>query len=374
MNESKPSQYIYINKPLPRRYNPPTVVSERTVSVEQARDLLKSNDVAVAMRADASDIADAILEAFLQEEVLLGPGEHVTKDREHWRRMLQRFIDRGKPIAFVAMAFPYKVPNPIKTGERLAPDAGEALMLRRFHAVLAAISDVYRPGSRLTILEEGILGRGQGVPPQEVAAYRAGIGRVMTIAGTDDGTIDFHSLDDMVERVPNFEARWYFEQERLRGLWDAGDPAMREAYDAVYPGQRSTVPLRDYDRSLLVRAFDQDEHGSELRYVRQYFEAIAHRQFFSYRALLNLRDSSGFLEEIRPGALKLTVSPKKGNLGVVPINEATHVLPYHGAPIRRADGSWTIDYFADLGEYGDLTAIHVEGDADPAPFAYVENA
>lgn len=372
MTESRPSEYIYINKDLPTTFSPPRIVHSEVLDLDQIRELIRLNDPTTPENDGVEDPAAAILRLFSESDVLLGPDEFTAGDRERWLPMLRSFIERNVPIQFVAMAFPYKMPNPIKTGERLAPDAGEALMLRRFQTILTAIQRHYEPGARLTILEEGILGRCQGVDPREVRAYRDGIDSVRAASGINESEIDFHSLDDMIERVPNFEARWYFEQERLRGLWEAGDVAMREAHDAVYPGQRSSVPVREYDGEVLVRAYDPQQKGSELRYAREWFDAIAHRQFFAYRALLNVRDASGFLEEIRPRALKLTVSPKRGNLGVIPVNGWTHILPYHGAPVLQEDGRWTIDYYGSLGARGEMTAMHVEGDADAAPFAYRE--
>lgn len=372
MNQPAVSPYIYINKPIPTRHEPPNVVAREVLSAAEMRELLTVNDPRIAPALAEGSTAERILALFTDPAVLLGPIEHVTGDRERWLQMISSFTEQGAPIEFVAMAFPYKVPNPIKTGSRLAPDAGEALMLRAFSALVEAIEGVYPAGARVTILEEGILGRCQGVDPAEIAAYRAGIARVAEVAGVTRERIAFHSLDDMVQRVPSFEARWYFEQERLRRLWESGDAEMREAYDHVHPGQRTAVPMREYEPETIARAFDPEQTASELRYLRDWFETISHRQFFAYRALLNIRDASGYLHDVRPGALKLTVSPKAGNLGVVPINPSTRVLPYHGVPVLEASGTWTIDYFGALGERGELIALHVDGDADAEPFAYRE--
>jgi hypothetical protein len=261
------------------------------------------------------------------------------------------------------------MPNPLKT-DRQAPDLGEALMLRRFAAVLEAIGRVYPPGGHLTILEEGILGRCQGVDPRRIAAYRAGIETIAAVAGVDRSRIGFHSLDDMSTRIPNFEARWIHEQERLRELWQQGDPEVRKAYETTTAAQRTSVPTFDYDPEVLARAYDPSQTDSALRYVRDYVDKVAHRQFFAYRALLALRDTTGYLNDLAPGALKLTVSPKPENLAVLPINRWAQILPYHGVPLLDAEGKWTLRYLGSLGEAGPLTALHLEGDADPAPIGY----
>jgi len=363
------SSFIYINKQLPTAYMPPKVTGDVTLSADELRRALGDNDVRITP-AGQGNPADDVVSVFEHEEVLFGDPTWLPANRAHWAAKVQWFIDRGEPIQFVAMAFPYKVPNPVKTGRRRAPDAGEALMLRRFQAVLDAVRLAYPPGGHLTILEEGILGRCQGVDPADIAAYRAGIPQITDVAGVSD--IGYHSLDDMGTRIEDFEARWYFEAERLRRLWDEGEPEIRRGYAEANPGERTTVPTRSYEPATLIAALDPDQTDSALRYVREYLDLVAHRQFFAYRALLNLRDASGYLEAIAPHALKLTVSPKPENLAVIPVNRWTGILPYHGATVHSpgADQPWTIEYHAALGDMGDVEAVHLEGDVDPAPICY----
>ncbi|OJX82168.1 MAG: hypothetical protein BGO93_23440 [Mesorhizobium sp. 65-26] len=365
---SMSSPYIYINAPLPKTFAPPRIVGEAELDAAGLRELMKVNDVTVEASGEGT-VAERLLSIFAHEEVLFGDPTFIVSNRQLWLDRLNLFIDRGEPVEFVAMAFPYKVPNPLKT-DRQAPDLGEALMLRRFQSVIDAVGAVYVPGARLTILEEGILGRCQGVDPRRIAAYRAGTPVVAKLAGVDPDRLGFHSLDDMVTSIPNFEARWIHEQERMRELWQQGDPAVREAYATTVAASRTSVPTFDYDPSVLARAYDREQTDSALRYVRDYVDKVAHRQFFAYRSLLSLRDVTGYLHDLRPHALKLTVSPKPENLAVLPVNGWSRVLPYHGVPVLTAQGRWEIAYFGDMAAHGPVEALHLAGDADPRPFAY----
>jgi len=367
------SPYIYINAALPKAFSPPEIAVETTLDADGLRKLMSVNDVAISPAREGS-IAERLLSIFSHPEVLFGDPTFIVGNRQMWLDRLNVFVAKNEPIEFVAMAFPYKVPNPLKT-TRQAPDVGEALMLRRFQAVLDAIGRIYSPGGRLMILEEGILGRCQGVDPRRIAAYRAGISSITALSGVDETRIRFHSLDDMVMAIPNFEARWIHEQERMRELWQQGDPDVRAAYTATVAASRTSVPTLDYDPKVLARAYDPDQTDSALRYVRDYVDKVAHRQFFAYRSLLLLRDSTGYLHDLSPLALKLTVSPKPENLAVVPVNVWSRVLPYHGVPVLAAEGCWEIAYYGTLGaSYGRLEALHLIGDADPRPIAYRASA
>jgi hypothetical protein len=365
------SPFAYLNDALPTRYSPPIVVAEELVDETSMRTYLLSNDVHISSD-ETGDVASDILSIFSGPEILFGDPSFIQTNHETWLEKIRLFTDAGRPIEFVTMAFAYKMSNQLKTN-RLAPDAGEALMLRRFQLVLDAVERVYAPGARLTILEEGILGRCIGANPSRIAAYRAGIETIVRASGINRERISFHSLDDMVTEIPNFEARWIFEQERLRELFDSGDTATLEAHKQVTSGTRTSVPTEDFDPVVLAAAYDPSQSDPALRYVRDYVDKVAHRQFFAYRALLSLRDTTGYLARLRPNAIKLTVSPKPENLAVVPINTATGVLPYHGVPVLGADGGWTISYLSRLGEdYLGLTALRLAGDNDEAPIAYRE--
>jgi L-tyrosine isonitrile synthase len=362
-------QYIYINAELPNAFAPPVEIGETTLREEEFATLLALNDVTPTATAEGR-IAERLVSIFTHPEVLFGDPGFIPANRRSWLDRLAYFVDRDAPIEFVSMAFPYKVPNPLKT-DRQAPDLGEALMLRRFQAVLDAVAAVYPPGARLTILEEGILGRCQGVDPRRIAAYRAGIGTIVQLSGVDAGRIVFHSLDQMATAIPNFEARWIHEQERMRELWQQGDPEVSEAYRTTVPALRTAVPTLDYDPGVLAQAYDSAQTDSALRYVRDYIDKVAHRQFFAYRSLLAIRDASGYLHDLRPHALKLTVSPKPENLAVRPVNSWSKVLPYHGVPVLSADRQWEICYLGSVGSaHGPVEAIRFTGDADPRPIAY----
>jgi len=361
------SQFIYVNAGLPTTWAPPDVTSHNELSAGDLGRLVADNDIRITPPS-TGPVEEQLLAIFEDAEVLFGDPTFIPDHRAEWIERFSRFTTRELPIEFVTMAFPYKAPNPLKTN-REAPDLGEALMLRRFQAVLDAVAAVYAPGGRLTILEEGILGRCQGVDPRRVAAYRAGIGPIVELSGVGGDRVAFHSLDDMVVRIPNFEARWIHEQERMRELWDNGDPDVRAAHAITTAAQRTSVPTLDYDPAMLARAYDPTQATSELRYVRDYLDKVSHRQFFAYRSLLALRDA-GYLHEIAPDAVKLTVSPKPENLSVVPVNRISTVLPYHGVPVLRGDGQWDVRYLGSLGELGPIEALHLAGDADAAPIGY----
>ncbi|TNM63560.1 L-tyrosine/L-tryptophan isonitrile synthase family protein [Aliirhizobium smilacinae] len=364
-----PSPYTYVNSVLPTSWAPPRIVRERICSESELAELVLSNDPAIAAARDGS-IEERILSVFVHEEVLFGDPGFIPANRDRWLENIGHFVKQDLPLQFVAMAFAYKMPNPLKTN-RMAPDIGEVLMLRRFKAVLDTIETIYAPGGRLTILEEGILGRCQGVDQASIDAYRRGTPACARIANLKEGQLDFHSLDDMVHQIPNFEARWLFEQERMRELWQQDDPAVLDAYNVTFPNARTSVPMLDYPHAVVAAAYDASQTDSALRYPRDYIDKIAHRKFFAYRSLLALRDATGFLHDLRPHALKLTVSPKPENLSVVPINRWSGILPYHGVPVLHADGRWEILYLGSLGSaVGHVEALHLDGDEDAAPIAY----
>jgi len=95
-----------------------------------------------------------------------------------------------------------------------------------------------------------------------------------------------------------------------------------------------------------------------------------------YRAFLEARDNVQLLEQFAPGALGLTVSPRPGRLGVLPLPPPADVLPYHGMPLfKEKQGEITIEYRWDLlTEAQSYTSLHLEGDEDGEPYLLISSS
>lgn len=89
-----------------------------------------------------------------------------------FRPIVEEHIAEGSPLEFVLPSFPFKHNNPVKVSRR-SPDMAEVLCLCRLHEICHAMSRVYEPGARLTIIADGLVYRDMfAITEHEARSYR----------------------------------------------------------------------------------------------------------------------------------------------------------------------------------------------------------
>jgi pyoverdine/dityrosine biosynthesis protein Dit1 len=86
---------------------------------------------------------------------------------------LRRCTKSGSPIGLTVLAFPFKVPNPAKVGERKLPDFAEYAAICHCCSLRDAIQNVYPPGLEFHILHDGsLIADVIGIDPQEFVTMK----------------------------------------------------------------------------------------------------------------------------------------------------------------------------------------------------------
>ena len=117
-------------------------------------------------KISGSDIEERILSIFLDPNYLYGSKDYISSCKDVWIEKFHRFTDKRKPLKFVIMACPFKVPVPLKT-LRVTVDMAEMLLIIRLRNIAKWIETIYEPGAVISILAEGILGEGFGIPLED---------------------------------------------------------------------------------------------------------------------------------------------------------------------------------------------------------------
>ncbi len=318
--------------------------------------------------------AERVFSMFLDDEVLFGSPEYVLDMKEDWLRRFRRFTDADEPLQFVLLGFPFKIPVPLKT-DRVLPDMGEMLILRRLDNLLQAIREAYPPGAVLTNFTEGAFGKSEGVPAEECTAYAHFLGELARMAGLKD--MIFKDLSDMEATAPDFEARYAEKIARLETLYVDKDAAFLEKYQGTYPSMYRIISTKGVPVEVLMDVYNEAIIDRDLppdaRQVREDLRRRAHEAIIAYHAYLGMRDDIGYIEKEVPGALHLSVAPKPGRLGIIPIGRDCIRLPYHGIPVYDpARDAFSIEYLIDVQrDTRAYTPVYLEEDREEKPFYYV---
>jgi hypothetical protein len=186
-----------------------------------------------------------------------------------------------------------------------------------------------------------------------------------------DTNLKLHDLNVVADKNPGFLQVWSATTEDVRARRDAGDPNTLAVIRDALPVRFHNIANPGVDADDLRRAYLDDGSRNELRAS---ILARAEEGVLGYRGFLEARDRISLLDKCVPQGLGMTVSPRPGRLGVRPLPIPADKLPYHGVSVLSADRkTLRIDYLWDLRHGGGTyTKIRHLGEADPAPFLYIE--
>lgn len=317
----------------------------------------------------SNTMEEAIFSVFANDAVVFGDKSFVTDLKDHWLERIRTFTAADRMLEMTILGFPYKMPVPLKTNRRLA-DFGEVVSLARLDQIGRAIARIYRPGARSHVFTEGPFGAFNGVSREDSNTYFQSLERLLVRFGLHEHVV-LHDLNQVLDDNPDFTNAWAEARNDVARRRDAGDT---KTLDAI----RDALPVRFHNLANpgiadldLAAAYRGDPSAEELV---SSIQRRAESGVVNYRAFLEARDRIQLLERVAPDALAMTVSPRPDRLGVRPLPSPSQILPYHGVSVITADGNgMEVKYLWDLRRSGaTYRPLHLEGDRDPAPFAYIE--
>ncbi|MDP2789741.1 MAG: L-tyrosine/L-tryptophan isonitrile synthase family protein [bacterium] len=339
---------------------------------EVARELLKVSTPKIPRRSGS--LEDRILAIFLNPNIRFGPQSFIVNSRAEWLDRIRYFTKRKKRIELTILGFPFKTPVTLKTNRTL-PDLGEVLMLQRLHIITNLVGKVYPKGCRLTVFTEGPFAPFAHVTPGEARRYQRSLQYLAKIFSLTD-TLRIIDLGSSERRVPGFRKAFTQKCQEFAALHARKERDFMKKYSSAFSSVFHIVNVRNVPEGMVraaYRAYDgQRPISREANKLLRRLTVQTTRALIQYFAYLRLRDEFRLIPRAVPHALPLTVSPKQGRLGVLPINRATQILPTHGVPVYDTKRKcFSIRYLDDLRwENRSISKIYVSGDAEKLPFYY----
>src|SRR5262249_54435433 len=253
---------------------------------------------------------------------------NLAKCRSGMLSTLGRCTKRGSPIQLTLLAFPFKVPNPAKVGERRLPDSAELAAIRQLAALRDAIQTVYPPGLEIHILHDGsLIADVFGIDLQEVRQYEVYFAELVRKARAADfiQCYDFGKLQrdsrldpcNSIEQLRLAADRWWQESRgtaEWRGSFQKtlGMINLRE-----FPACTAAALMKYRSLGSLPPGYESLEHGVHCAMARYHIQdAIIHQ--FDPRPLCF------------PDAIHTTVQDRPGRLSLWLVRRGRGLLPWHG--------------------------------------------
>lgn len=326
--------------------------SQEKIDFNQLKKLTSNLEIP-KIKPKGRTIEGKILSVFLDKNVVFGPRDYITKDINIWTNEFKKFTDNKKPILLSILGFPFKIPVPLKT-DRSTPDMGEVLMLKKLHNICDVISKFYKPGATVTIFTEGVFGRYNLTPEKEYKNYFKNLRKINNSLGFNK-YVKLVELEEMEKMSKNFNLIFNTKVQTLRSKLKNSDNDIIKKMKGLEESLKRIVNSKIFNLSNgeLMDIYNTEIQDNALPKKLERVRKIIHKNItdlgINYLAYLSVRDDLNFLQERIPGVITLSVSPKPGRLGVLPIDGDCVRLGYHGVPVYHpVKKRFSIEYLIDI--------------------------
>lgn len=317
---------------------------------------------------------EKIFSIFLDTEILFGPRKFLLDRKDFFVEKIKEFTKQAKPIQLTILSFPFKVEVPLKTN-RIFPDMGDILQLYRLFYITQKISSLYNPGAIITIFTEEVfapMANANEHNAQNYAAYLKDIIKNLSY----EKNLKTISLSE-VEKNNNFASTYKKNKNEIAESINNKKGAPYAVFCKTYPIVFRIVSINNISKSDLLDIY-QSKKLTDLNKKQKLIYADmlkdAKNATMDYLAYIKTIEDLNFLKRKMGLYLPLTVSPKPGKVGIIPISKKARILSHHGVPVKNEKtGQWDIRYLCEV-EYNKkkYAKVYLEGDKDSAPFYYLE--
>ncbi|GEM_PF-1153900 len=276
-----------------------------------------------------------------------GPVKFIQDASEEFIAKLVHCIQRDIPVEIILSFFCYKVCNPLKTWAQTGTevDLSELGSLLRFHELAFAISQLYPPGAKFLVACDGSKYYDSvGFPAESGRGYFENVRGMAEYLGISGSTVE---LFDESSRYPTDIAdRKASHTERVTEAYQRGDPDLVRRVTSLRTSMALLMPIDQSTPLELVALAFSGVEDAELQAVcaeaydlRRDILDQAHYKTLRYIGSYDAVQDAGVLEEIAPLALRATVHPKPGQIGMYSVNcHANNIFPHHAQGTTRAFG------------------------------------
>jgi hypothetical protein len=287
--------------------------------------------------------------------------------REDVLHRVRHSIRRDAPLVLTLMAFPFKVPNVVRTGGRRHPDLAEVGALLRLARLSQAVRRLHAPGIELHLISDGeYIRHCFDVEAEAVSSYAAAFDGLARQTGVRTFTRT-HEFANLLGRSGG-----QLEQD-LR-------PFRREALTWVRSRRGTSEWRLRFRQTLGMLALPHLEFPARVRLESDGRRGWLERASRDVRrrvlaAMVEYRARDALLHEhdprprVFPTGVHLTIQRRPGRLGVWLLRRGRGTPPWHGVGLWRRGEGITVGTWAEISGSPAWQPLWVD-DAG-TPFGYV---
>ncbi len=283
---------------------------------------------------------------------------------------IQACIDKRSPIEIVLPAFPFKVRNPIKS-TRGDADLAEVGAFLKFYEICLQIQRIYPEGAVFHIFHDGHLYYKSFLHEKSDADRYLKTLRLFLKKLDLERYINLLDASKELEKIRDFEQTRTEAQNQLQNLWDK-EKLNNERVARIIQSAKANVNLSDIPYHTLydITTLESWDLSPAERAIKEKINRSAELCAFEYMVTQLALEKTNFFETIKSRALRATVHPKEGQIGLYLVKRKTHLLPWMGVGILKSDGNISVRYESEVIDSGKYYPVYIKGQS--SPFYYKE--
>lgn len=312
---------------------------------------------------DGSDPVKAILSVLLSSRYR--KGSLAAMDAEgfvsrHRDRVAAR-VAAHEPVQLTLVGFPFKVPNPLKVGERTLPDLAEVAALTTLEQLHLDVQQVYPPGIQVVILHDGAyIANSFGVPRDETYEYTEYFGLLLRATGTD-------------AFIRSEELGIVLAADRRDGTAHATPADASEYNSDVFRKTLGMLNVRWVPRDTLPSVYKTVLEGDPGSFTGD--AATLYQQAMRSMARYAACDDRLHRCDPRPrafsDAIHATTKDQRGRLALWLVRRGRALLPWHGVGVVNETGRIEVRYAREVEARAEYRPVFRTGETTPFFYEHI---
>lgn len=272
-----------------------------------------------------------------------GSMKFIEQEKEKFLKQIEDSISLGLPIEIVISFFGYKALNPLKTWgiDGTEVDISEVGSILRFYEICVGIKELYPQGSCFKIACDGLkYSNAVGFTPEQGHGYYEKVKCVVDYLGISS---QINVLEESDFFPSDYKIRMDLAEQKINNIYyyepREGNEPVINLIDALKRSIIYTIPFpQNYRYKTIVHVFSASIPDHELKdmnleaySLRLILKEQALKRAIKYVAAYDAIKEYGVMEKIAPRALRGTVHPKAGQIGLYALNkQSDNLFPHHG--------------------------------------------
>ena len=250
--------------------------------------------------------------------------------------VLRASIARSQPVQLTLMAFPFKVPNPLKVGTRRLPDVAELASVLKLRRLSKEIKAVYAPGLEIHLIHDGAyIADVFGVSLGEVRRYEAYFSALIRAVGANAfiHTYDFIELLNQCgcDLGWAMQSAWQITREWWRRH------RYTPEWNDCFAKTLGMLNLRGWPTAVLGEVMSQARSG-RLDPKHCTLQRSVRRAMLAYHARDTLLHMFDPRPSCFPNGIHATTRERPQRLALWLVRRGNSLLPWHGVGVLDRGG------------------------------------